>query len=168
MRCSEPLRTSRPVRSRPHRLSTHRAQVAPCFAVTELGVVRRLSKRHMKPFDIIGVWCVSIWVVAALCSWLLRRQAKTAEAKRAIHRKLAFISGGFILAIACLFVAAGLPPAIFLLMVPAAVIITFMKLRSTRFCPGCTRTVYNPVMWRRLDFCPYCGAKLDSNEPNVA
>ncbi len=56
----------------------------------------------------------------------------------------------------------GFPPQTFVLMVPAAVLITVLNIRGTRFCSSCGRTIFSQGMpWSRPDYCSSCGAKLD-------
>jgi hypothetical protein len=63
MRCSEPLRTSRPLLPPP--LSAHHAGAAPHYAVAELGVVRRCyahsnlqNQNIMKPIIVVAITAV--------------------------------------------------------------------------------------------------------------
>jgi len=45
--------------------------------------------------------------------------------------------------------------------IPAVALITFLNLRSTRFCDGCGRTVYTQNLLKPARYCPHCGALLD-------
>ena len=122
----------------------------------------------IKSADIPGFCFFVVWAVLPLSSWILMRRAKTAKAKRAIHRVMVFISGALIIAFACILVGGRAPLAVLFMVVPVVALITFTSLRTTRFCPKCTREVRNSPLWRKAEFCPYCGARLDSNEINGA
>jgi hypothetical protein len=120
----------------------------------------------MKPIELVAVAFFAVWIVAGLSFWLLMRRAKTAAAKSATHRRLVFASGGLFLAFVCALVAAGFPSEALFMAVPGVALITFLNLRLTNFCPKCTRMTQNTsTPWRRLEFCPYCGAGF-SAEPS--
>jgi cytochrome bd-type quinol oxidase subunit 2 len=118
----------------------------------------------MKPIDITGISFFAVWMVLGIASWLLMRRAKSAAAKRVLYRKLVFVSAGVFLAFTCVFVAAGFPPQILFMVVPAVALIAFLNIRLTYFCPGCVRMIQNTTSpWSRLEFCPHCGAKLNAD-----
>jgi hypothetical protein len=56
--------------------------------------------------------------------------------------------------------AMGVPPQVFVIMVPAVALITFLNIKFTRFCKNCGKTIINNVPFTKIEFCPKCGSKL--------
>lgn len=60
-------------------------------------------------------------------------------------------------------VLAGFPRRVLFIAVPAVAIISYLNLRLIVFCPNYGRTINNQAMsFQRVEFCPYCGSKLES------
>ena len=55
----------------------------------------------------------------------------------------------------------GLPLTIMYIMVPAVALITFLNIRSTKFCDACGRTIIDQNWFSKVEFCSKCGAKLN-------
>jgi hypothetical protein len=70
----------------------------------------------------------------------------------------------FTIATATLFVgfvwAMGFPSQVFLIVIPAVALITFLNLRSVKFCDACGKTVMNQNPFSPPQFCSKCGANL--------
>jgi hypothetical protein len=53
-------------------------------------------------------------------------------------------------------------PIILLLVLPALGVISFINIRTTKFCGSCGATLYDLIWFRRTKFCTRCGASLTS------
>lgn len=116
----------------------------------------------VKPIDTVAATFFAVWILWGLSSWFLMRRQKTAAGKRRVYRKLVLVSGAIFLVFTVAFVAAGFPPQVLFMVVPAVALIAFLNLRLTYFCPGCTRMIQNTsAPFRKLEFCPHCGSKLE-------
>ena len=103
------------------------------------------------------------WIVIGIGGWVLIWRARSAERKRRIHRGMTFIASILVfLLFVCASVAGGFPPQVLALAAPAIVVVSWLNLRFTTFCDGCNRMISNQLWWRRVQFCPYCGARLSN------
>ena len=98
-----------------------------------------------------------VWVVLGLISVAFFFLGRNASLKRKVWPPLT-------IATAILFVgfvwAMGFPSHVFLILIPAVAIITFLNLRSVKFCDACGRTIMNQIPFSPPRFCSKCGAKL--------
>ena len=109
----------------------------------------------------IGVFAlVGAWFLFGLVGWLLIWRAPTAERKRRIHRRFIIAAGIVMSGFLCASVAGGFPPQVLIIMGPAIILVTWVNLRFTTFCDSCNRMIYNQFWFRRIRFCPHCGAQL--------
>ncbi|MEO5915017.1 MAG: hypothetical protein ABIS50_12355 [Luteolibacter sp.] len=51
-------------------------------------------------------------------------------------------------------------PQVLGFMIPAIILISFLNIRTTRFCDACGRTLYRQPIFTRAQFCPHCGSEL--------
>ena len=100
------------------------------------------------------------WILLGAGGWFILWRARTAERKRRIHRWFTITASVLFFLFTCAFVAGGFPATVLFMVAPALVLITWLNLRFTNFCDGCNRMIYIQVLWRRLRFCPHCGAPL--------
>jgi predicted membrane protein len=100
-----------------------------------------------------------VWVVLALIGFYLFYINKNASFKRRFF-PVFIISAGLLMIIFTLLLGVSLQ--MLFIVVPAVVLITYLNIRATKFCPQCGRTVHNGTWFHRLEYCPYCGAELDS------
>ena len=54
----------------------------------------------------------------------------------------------------------GWHPAVLMVMLPLVGLITFLNLRTTKFCDSCGRTLYRQSLFGPSKFCPHCGSEL--------
>lgn len=98
-----------------------------------------------------------VWVVLGLLSGAFFFLGRNASLKRKVFPPLA-------VAAAILFVgfvwAMGFPSHVLLVLIPVVVLITFLNLRSVKFCDDCGRTIINQIPFSPPQFCSKCGAKL--------
>lgn len=109
------------------------------------------------PAAVIPVF-IAVWAALAVGGVWFFALNKDAARKRLYFPRFAIGAGvlfGLVIA-----VMAPLPAI--LLFVPFIAFITWLNLRMTRFCDGCGRTLINQAWWARMNFCPYCGKKLDA------
>lgn len=100
---------------------------------------------------------LGVWVVLGLFSAAFFFLGKNASLKRKVWPP-------FTIATAILFVgfvwAMGFPSQVFFIMIPAVALITFLNLRSVKFCDACGKTIMSQNPFSRPEFCSKCGAKL--------
>lgn len=110
----------------------------------------------MMPEEIFPIF-VGVWVVLGIISALVFFVGKNVKLKRKLWPP--FVIGTGVLFVA--FSYAMMPSEqSLMLIVPAVALITFLNLRSTRFCDSCGRTVINQNFFVKPDFCSKCGYKL--------
>jgi len=99
-----------------------------------------------------------VWVALGLFSAAFFFFGKNASLKRKVWPP-------FTIATAIVFVgfvwAMGFPSQVFLVMIPAVALITFLNLRSVKFCDACGKTIMKQNPFSTPQFCSKCGAKLD-------
>jgi ribosomal protein S27AE len=54
---------------------------------------------------------------------------------------------------------------ILFLEVPAVILISYLNIKSTKFCDKCSATLFNHNWFTPMRFCSKCGAELDSVRP---
>jgi uncharacterized membrane protein YfcA len=100
-----------------------------------------------------------VWVILGITSFLFFHFNRNAALKRTIWPAfivaIGIIFGGF------LFYFVGRQQAqILYVAVPAIILISFLNMRTVRFCDSCGKTLYRQPIFSRTQFCPYCGAQL--------
>lgn len=99
---------------------------------------------------------VLVWAALAVGGFMFFSFNKDVARKRLYFPRYVIGSGvlfGLVIALMA-------PRPAVLLFVPFIGLITWLNLRTTRFCGGCGRTLINQAWWSKMKFCPYCGEKL--------
>ena len=100
-----------------------------------------------------------VWVALGVAGFFLFYVSKNARFKKkyfpwyAILAGVVFISFGLMI---------GFPSEMLYLMVPAVALITFLNIKSTKFCENCGRTIINQMWFTKVEYCAKCGAKLNA------
>ena len=102
---------------------------------------------------------IVVWVILGLSSFLFFHFNRNASLKRRIWPAFIIIVGtifgGFMY-----YVMGYQQPQILYPAVPAIILISFLNIRTTRFCDSCGKTLYQQPIFSRTQFCPHCGAEL--------
>jgi uncharacterized membrane protein YdbT with pleckstrin-like domain len=111
--------------------------------------------------DPLVVTFITVWVVLGGVGTYLFQFNRNAARKRRLFPWFVGLVGGLMLVFTTAIVGASWQILIFT--IPAIVLITYLNIRGTQFCPHCGRTINNHglIMTRRA-YCPYCGAPLDT------
>jgi len=107
--------------------------------------------------DIFPIFFV-VWFALGVAGFFLFYLSKNVRFKRRYFPW--YLIFGSVLFIFC-GLGLGVPSEMFYFMVPAVALITYLNIRSTRFCDGCGRTLINHALFTRVEYCPKCGAKLN-------
>ena len=111
----------------------------------------------MKPQVIVPIF-FGTWIVLGIATGLFYWRGSF-EAKRRWHPWIAFGVG----ALFVLFVGLMEPNVGVMLFVgPAALLISFLNWRFTKFCAVCGKTLIQNPPWTKMIFCMKCGARLDA------
>ncbi len=102
-----------------------------------------------------------LWGLLGLGSALFFRFNRNASLKRRLWPTVHIIEG-FLFMVVCWFGTGMHQPEMYWFMVPAVALISFLNIRSARFCDSCGRTLYRQNALSRLPDCPHCGACLPS------
>ena len=54
----------------------------------------------------------------------------------------------------------GMPLIGLIVFIPVIALITFINLRTIKFCDSCGKIIINRAWFTKLSFCPHCGEKL--------
>lgn len=110
----------------------------------------------MSPDEIFPIF-FGTWVVLGIISFAIFFIGKNAQLKRKLWPPFVIGTGVLFIGFIC---AMGFGGQALYIMVPAVVLITFLNLRSTKFCDSCGKTIINQNFLVRPEFCSKCGAKL--------
>jgi hypothetical protein len=101
---------------------------------------------------------MAVWVLLGLGSFLFFHFNRNAALKRRVWPvfivAVGLVFGGF------MYLSMGQQPQVLYLGVPAIILISFLNIRTTRFCDSCGKTLYQQPIFSRTQFCPHCGAQL--------
>jgi hypothetical protein len=97
----------------------------------------------------------SCWILLAIALGVFYKKASY-ETKRSLHPFI-MIGVGILFLAFSEGISHGTVPVFFIL---AVVLITFLNIRLTQFCPRCGATI-RPQGFSRPKFCPKCGAELE-------
>lgn len=98
------------------------------------------------------------WVILGIASFLFFYFNRNAPLKRKIF-PVFVVATGFTFAAFLVYETRGEPRALSIAL-PMIALITFLNIRTTRFCDPCGRTLIRQPLFTRPSFCPHCGARL--------
>lgn len=110
----------------------------------------------MNPEEIFPIF-FGTWIVLGVIGGVIFFVGKDAKLKRKLWPP--FVIGTSILFIFFVYLM-GFGGEVMYIMVPAVILITFLNLRSTKFCDSCGKTVINQNIISKSEFCSKCGSKL--------
>ncbi|WP_334078830.1 hypothetical protein [Microbulbifer sp. M83] len=98
-----------------------------------------------------------IWGVLGLIGFVMFFLGKDAQLKRKLWKPFVIATGALFIGFVCFM---GFGGETLYIMVPATVLITFLNIRSTKFCDACGKTIINQNFLVEPEFCSKCGEKL--------
>ena len=107
--------------------------------------------------EFLAVWV--LWALLGLASFVFFTFHRNAVLKRRVWRVGVPVLGVAFLGLVAWFTRSAV---MLLFALPAVALITFLNLRSVRFCDACGQTVYTHGWIQAMRFCPGCGAPLES------
>ncbi|WP_283132287.1 zinc ribbon domain-containing protein [Enterovibrio norvegicus] len=110
----------------------------------------------MSPDEIFPIF-FGTWVILGIISFAIFFLGKNAELKRKLWPP--FVIGTGVLFIGFIY-AMGLQGQALYIMVLAVILITFLNLRSAKFCDACGKTIISQNFLIKPKFCSKCGEKL--------
>jgi hypothetical protein len=100
---------------------------------------------------------MACWILLGIASWVFYNKAPY-QTKKSAHPFIGIGTGivflGFVE-----WSSGGKVPWLFVI---GVVVVIFLNIRNTQFCPECNATIY-PRGFSRPSFCPKCGAKLEQD-----
>ena len=100
---------------------------------------------------------IGIWIVLGLVSGAILFLNNNAQMKRSLWPP--FVIGTGILFLVFMWLM-GFSGKAFLIMLPLTGLITYLNLRTVRFCSACGKTLINQNFLSPPKFCSKCGAEL--------
>lgn len=110
----------------------------------------------MNPENIFQLF-FGVWVILGIASFVVFVASKNARLKRRLWPYFIIITALLLIGFALLL---GFPATMLLLMIPAVVLISYMNIRSVRFCDACGKTVFSQNPLKKPKYCSDCGAEL--------
>ena len=101
-----------------------------------------------------------VWVILGVISFLFFQFNRSAALKRKIWPVFIVAIGVIFFGFAYYFILRQQPRVLFVA-IPAIIFISFLNIRTVRFCDSCGRTLRRQPIFSRTQFCPYCGADLN-------
>jgi hypothetical protein len=98
-----------------------------------------------------------VWVVLGLFSGAFFFFGKNAGLKRKVWPPFAIATSILFVGFAW---AMGFPSEVFTVMIPVVALITFLNLRSVKFCDACGKTTVSQNPFSSSEFCSKCGTKF--------
>ena len=99
---------------------------------------------------------IAVWAALGIGGFVFFTRTKDIALKRRTFPR--FVIGAGVLF--GLVIAAMAPWPAVLLFTPFIGAITWLNIRMTRFCDACGKTLIHQMWWSKMNFCPFCGAKL--------
>jgi len=100
---------------------------------------------------------IGVWIVLGIISFSIFVLGRDAKLKRKLWMP-------FVIGVGILFVSfgylTGIGEQLFLVMVPAVILITYLNIKSTKFCDNCGKMIFNQNIFQIHKFCSRCGEKL--------
>lgn len=113
----------------------------------------------MKPRPDILPLFIMTWVVLGIAGiWLMFVDKNVPRKKRLLP---IFIIGTGAAFVAFVFLITG-DLHVLAVVLPAAVLISFLNLRMIKVCSSCGRTIQSGMWFTKAEYCSKCGAKLGS------
>ena|SRR5215208_4959208 len=110
----------------------------------------------MKP-DIFPIFFV-VWAVLAVVGLFLFYVNKNAQFKRKYFPWYIILTG----VLFCSFILVmGFPVLVMFIVVPVIAIISYLNIKSIKFCDNCGKTLVNQAWLIKPENCAKCGAKLN-------
>ena len=108
------------------------------------------------PDSVFGTFFIIIWItflVSGLFFWLNKNAA--------LKRKLFpyFVLGAGLVMVAFISLSK-IPHQVLFVAIPIIVLISFLNIKSVKFCDSCGRTVHSQNPFSPAEYCQKCGAKL--------
>jgi hypothetical protein len=100
-----------------------------------------------------------VWVALGLAGFFLFYRGKDAQFKRKYFTWYVILAGVLFISFG---LAMGFPSEALYFMVPAVALITYLNIKSTKFCDNCGSTIVNQMWLTRAERCAKCGAKLNN------
>ena len=102
------------------------------------------------------------WVVLALAMLLVHLRAST-RVKVKTYRYGPIVIGLLFLSFICL-----IDRKDFYFAIPAVALITWLNIKTIKFCPACGRMNRSPTMFPVPRHCVHCGAEIEPHRPGAA
>jgi hypothetical protein len=113
----------------------------------------------MKPHPEIAPLFIVTWVVLGIAGiWFMFIDKNVPRKKRLLP---IFIIGTGAAFVIFTFLLTG-DLHVLAIVLPAAVLISFLNLRMIKICSNCGRTVQSGIWFTKAEYCSKCGAKLES------
>jgi hypothetical protein len=100
---------------------------------------------------------VCTWIILGIISFIVFFIGKNAQLKRKLWPP--FVIGSGILFISFTY-AMGFRGEGIYFVVPVVMLVSFINIRSIKFCDECGKTIKSQNLLSKIEFCPKCGAKL--------
>ncbi|MBA6292763.1 hypothetical protein H4J58_13635 [Colwellia sp. MB3u-70] len=101
---------------------------------------------------------IGVWVILGLLSFLVFFVSKNVERKKRFWTPFIIFTG--VLFIAFIYLM-GFGGQNLYIMIPMVVLISFLNIRSTKFCDSCGKTNINQQFLSPAKFCNKCGEALE-------
>jgi len=102
----------------------------------------------------------TVWVILGILDSMFFVLNKNSKLKKRLHPWI--VLGTAVLFIAFVIWISGFEIHLFTLLIIATTVMMFLNIKLTRFCDSCGKTLFpNLISWK-IEFCPKCGAKLNS------
>lgn len=99
-----------------------------------------------------------VWISLGLAGFFLFYLSKDVTFKKKYFPWYVVLAGFLFVSFGLI---SGLPLRLLYIMVPAVALITFLNIRSTKFCDSCGRTMIDQNWFSKVEYCAKCGAKLN-------
>ena len=107
--------------------------------------------------DIFPIFFV-VWIALGVAGFFLFYVSKNVQFKKRYFPWYAILAGVLFISFG---LGMGFPLEILYFTVPGVALITFLNIRSTKFCDNCGRTIINQAWFSKVEYCGKCGAKLN-------
>ena len=98
------------------------------------------------------------WIALGVAGFFLFYVSKNVQFKKRYFPWYVILGGVLFISFG---LGMGFPLEMLYFMVPAVALITFLNIKSTKFCDNCGRTIINQMWFTKVEYCAKCGAKLN-------